>query len=119
MLRSSRQMPETIPATKDVWEAFRERLMRFVLARVSDANDAEDILQEVFVRIHTRLHTLQAQEKLEAWVYQITRNALAEHYRGRLKAKETTDVPEDVIDAALAAEAAQEYAETHSRDAER
>jgi len=111
-------MSETISTTQEVWEVFRERLKRFVLARVPDPNDAEDILQEVFVKIHTRLHTLQAQEKLEAWVYQITRNALAEHYRRGLKTKETLEVPEDVIDAALAAEAAQEVADHQDREAE-
>jgi RNA polymerase sigma-70 factor (ECF subfamily) len=49
----------------------------------------EDILQEVFVRIHRYLETVQQRESLTAWVFQITRNAIADHYRrvSRVKAE--------------------------------
>jgi RNA polymerase sigma-70 factor, ECF subfamily len=71
--------------TEQVWESFRERLKHFVLKRVPDTDAAEDLLQEVFVKVHARLHTLQNEEKLEAWLFQITRNVITEHYRKRPK----------------------------------
>jgi RNA polymerase sigma-70 factor, ECF subfamily len=71
--------------TEKVWESFRERLKHFVLKRVPDNDAAEDLLQEVFVKVHARLYTLQDEEKLEAWLFQITRNVITEHYRARPK----------------------------------
>ena len=64
-----------------IWETFHVRLYRFILKRVSDEATADDILQEVFLKIHTRMHTLQADDRLEAWLYQITRHAIIDHYR--------------------------------------
>lgn len=64
-----------------IWENLHLRLYSFILKRVSDENVAEDILQEVFLKIHTRMHTLQDSERIEAWVYQIARNAIIDHYR--------------------------------------
>ena len=44
-------------------------------------NVADDVLQDVFLRIHTRMVTLQDSECLEAWIYQIARNAIIDYYR--------------------------------------
>ncbi|MGB8062214.1 MAG: sigma-70 family RNA polymerase sigma factor [Candidatus Sulfotelmatobacter sp.] len=43
--------------------------------------DADDIVQEVFVRIHRNLDKIQKQDRLTAWIFQITRNAIADYYR--------------------------------------
>ena len=94
-------------STEEVWERFRDRLKRFVLSRVPDEQDAEDILQDVFLKIHARLGTLKDQEKLEAWLFQITRNAITEHYRRLQKAPLSGDVPTEVLEAAQERETAE------------
>ncbi len=66
-----------------LWRDYRERLLAFVRGRVESADTAEDILQEAFIKIHRNLHTLQATERLESWIYQIVRNAVIDHYRAR------------------------------------
>lgn len=66
-----------------VWETFHAPLLRFIQGRVSDPAAAEDILQEVFLKVHGRIATLQDTEKLASWLYQITRNAIADYYRER------------------------------------
>jgi RNA polymerase sigma-70 factor (ECF subfamily) len=59
----------------------RAAIRAFVLSRVKDAALTEDITQETLIRLHRKLHTLRAGEKLEAWVFQIARNAVADHFR--------------------------------------
>jgi RNA polymerase sigma-70 factor (ECF subfamily) len=103
----------------EAWEAFRERLKGFVLRRVADAQDAEDILQEVFLKIHSHLHTLRSQDKLEAWLFQITRNAITEHYRQRQKAPASGAVPDEVLEAALANQAVEEQMDQEDEAAAR
>lgn len=66
-----------------LWQQFSARLRAFILRRVEDEAVAEDLLQEVFLRIHTRMGGLHDSQRLEAWVFQITRNAIIDHYRSR------------------------------------
>jgi RNA polymerase sigma-70 factor (ECF subfamily) len=57
---------------------------------VSDPHNAEDILQDVFLKIHTRIDTLHQQDRIAAWIYQIARNAIADYYRAM---RPTTELP--------------------------
>lgn len=74
-----------------IWHEFAEKLGQFIRSRVSDPATAEDILQDVFVKIQKRLGQLQDPARLEGWIYLIARNAIIDHYRTR---KETVEVPE-------------------------
>jgi RNA polymerase sigma-70 factor (ECF subfamily) len=67
--------------TEDIWNEFSQRLRVFILSRISDPDDADDMLQEVFIKLHTRIDTLRDEDRLAAWLYQIARNAIADHYR--------------------------------------
>jgi RNA polymerase sigma-70 factor (ECF subfamily) len=89
--------------TERVWEEFHGPLQQFIRRRVSDEAAAEDILQDVFLRIHQHMDTLKDVRKLEGWIYQITRNAIIDAYRSRkhettLEAAEELDLPEELLD---------------------
>ncbi len=66
-----------------LWEQFSKRLRSFIRSRVEDDETAEDLLQEVFLRIHTHMDGLKDTTRLESWIYQIARNAIVDHYRQR------------------------------------
>jgi RNA polymerase sigma-70 factor, ECF subfamily len=76
-----------------IWREFAGKLGQFIRSRVADPATAEDILQDVFVKIQKRLGTLQDSAKLEGWIYLVARNAVIDHYRTR---KETVEVPESL-----------------------
>jgi RNA polymerase sigma-70 factor (ECF subfamily) len=74
------------PCTKNIsvqslWILLHDRLFKFILRRVSDPNDVEDILQDVFLKVHIHLETIQNVEKIESWVFQIARNSIIDYYR--------------------------------------
>ena len=79
------------PTLETIWHEFATKLGQFIRSRVHDPATAEDILQDVFVKIQGRLDTLEDPAKLQSWLYLIARNAIIDHYRTR---KETTEVPE-------------------------
>lgn len=54
---------------------------------------ADDILQDVFTRIHTRIGTLKDTNKIKSWIYQITRNAIIDYYRSQ---KQLVELPESL-----------------------
>lgn len=70
-----------VMTTEQIWEAFHPQLKHFILKRVPDEDNAEDILQDVFLKIHTHIETLHDQEKLQSWLYQIARNTITDYYR--------------------------------------
>lgn len=87
---------ETFTDTQRIWREFGDDLRRFILRRVSSPEDADDLLQETFIKIHAKLDTLEDRERLNAWVYQIARNTVTDYYR-RQKAVEP--LPEGGIEA--------------------
>lgn len=80
--------------TAQVWETFHTRLLHFIRAHIANDAQAEDILQDVFVTIHQRLPDLRDDTRLTAWLFQITRHAIADAYRQR----QESPLPEDIAD---------------------
>ena len=76
---------------KHIWEEYRSRLFEFVKSRVGDPDTAEDIIQDVFEKILTRIDSLKYGVKLQSWIYQIARNAIVDYYRSK---KPTSELPE-------------------------
>lgn len=72
-------MTQADPA--ELWRQMRERLVTFVARRIDQPGDAEDIVQEVFLKMSQSIDHVRQEERLEAWVYQITRNAIIDHHR--------------------------------------
>lgn len=68
-------------ATEEIFAAFHRRLRAFVSRRVRNPADVDDVLQETFLRIHRHLGAVRSSDRLAAWVFQIARNTLIDHYR--------------------------------------
>jgi RNA polymerase sigma-70 factor (ECF subfamily) len=71
----------TSPSTDAIWSRLSDDLRRFVRRRVSDDHVADDLLQETFMRVHRNLAALHDADRLTAWVYQLARNVIHDHYR--------------------------------------
>jgi len=70
-----------VATTEQLWHGLHDRLLRSIRRHVADQASAEDILQEVFLKIHLRIGTLRDEERVESWVYQIVRNAITDYHR--------------------------------------
>ena len=75
-----------------------DRVLRYVTRRVRNREDAEDIAQEVMLRIHRHGAELEHADRMAAWVYRVAANAIADHYRRparrELPSGQTTDLPQ-------------------------
>ena len=77
--------PEPTLRTEVVWREFHDRLRAFVSRRVRNQADVDDILQDVFIRIHRGLDSIRQQERLPAWIFKITRNVIIDHFRAETR----------------------------------
>ncbi|MEQ9280003.1 MAG: sigma-70 family RNA polymerase sigma factor [Balneola sp.] len=68
-------------STTQIWNEFSDRIYYFILSRVDDKEIAKDLLQEVFIKIHTKLDTLNDQSSLSSWMFTVTRNTVYDYYR--------------------------------------
>jgi RNA polymerase sigma-70 factor (ECF subfamily) len=73
-----------------LWKAFHQQLLFFVRKRVTSTEDAEDLVQEVFARIHENAHRLSELESVSGWVYRIARNVVVDYHRRRTAADRAT-----------------------------
>lgn len=73
-----------------IWQDLHGNLEGFVMKRVKDPELARDIIQEVFLKVNARVHTLRENDKLISWIYQITRNLIVDHFRSNKKSGKTT-----------------------------
>jgi RNA polymerase sigma-70 factor, ECF subfamily len=83
--------------TEQLWKDYHVPLRQFILAQVRDEQQADDLLQEVFLKIHTHLDTVRAQEKVGSWLYQIARHVITDYYRLQ-QSKATTALPDDLAE---------------------
>lgn len=67
--------------TEEIWTGFRSKLLTYIRARSRNSHDAEDILQEVFLKVHRRVGSLQDDNHVAAWLYRVTHNTIVDYYR--------------------------------------
>jgi RNA polymerase sigma-70 factor (ECF subfamily) len=90
------------PKTQDeniklLWLQLHSKLKAFIMNKVKDEAAAEDLLQEVFIRIHTKIDTLQDDSKIHAWIYQITRNLISDYFE-KIKKEKRPILPTDITE---------------------
>lgn len=73
--------------TKQIWTEFSNQLKNFIYRKVSDTSAADDILQDVFIKIHSNIDNLKDEQKVKGWIYQITRNSITDYYRKKRNSK--------------------------------
>ena len=66
----------------DVYDEYHEKLLHY-LQRMIGKNDAEDVTQEVFVKIDNGLKDFEGKSNLSTWVYRIATNAALDKMKCR------------------------------------
>jgi RNA polymerase sigma-70 factor, ECF subfamily len=72
---------------RGAWQDIERRLRPYVARRVASPGDIEDILQEIFVRIHSGLSALRDSESFGGWVYRIAQRCMADAARARARSR--------------------------------
>ncbi|HYP88690.1 MAG TPA: RNA polymerase sigma factor SigZ [Polyangiaceae bacterium] len=68
------------------WKELEQHLRPYLARRVASAADIDDLLQDIFVRMHQSLGCLRDEERFGAWVYRIANSAIVDKARQRARA---------------------------------
>lgn len=85
----------------ELFERHHQRLYHFFLRLAGRRGAAEDLVQEVFVRILKYRHTFKSEAEFAPWMFTLARHAAVDHYRGRPRElQEDPEMPEPAAAAA-------------------
>jgi RNA polymerase sigma-70 factor (ECF subfamily) len=61
-------------AYEELIERYQQPVYNIVYRMLNDANDANDVVQEVFFKVFRRIHSFRRESSLKTWVYRIAVN---------------------------------------------
>ena len=65
----------------EIWNIHKNHLLQFIKTKIDDAAIADDILQEVGIKLHDNLLRKTAIKNYKNWLFQVTRNTISDYYR--------------------------------------
>jgi RNA polymerase sigma factor (sigma-70 family) len=74
-------------AYRQLVAAWQHRVYNTVLGLVQHEADAEDVTQEVFVKVYRNISSFKGESKFGTWLYRIAVNAALEHERKQQRGK--------------------------------
>lgn len=82
-------------AQKKFYDLFAKKMMGVCLRYTNNVEEAQDILQDAFIKIFNKLSDYESKGSLEGWVRRIMVNTALDHYRKSKKHQNDVDV--DVV----------------------
>ena len=70
-------------AFQELVDRYQTRLLNFVYRTIGDREKAEDLVQEVFIRVYRHLHRFDRSKKFSTWIYTIASNLAKNELRNR------------------------------------
>ena len=74
-----------------IFDQYHDRLIKFVAITVKNELVVDDIVQEAFVRAHSKIDTLKDHDKIGSWLFRIAYRLCMDHFR-----KESRKAPEEI-----------------------
>lgn len=65
---------------EEVIDKYADMVYRLALLRVKNQSDADDVFQEVFIRLVSNIQKLQNEEHVKAWLIRVTINCSKKHF---------------------------------------
>ncbi|WP_299819554.1 RNA polymerase sigma factor SigZ [uncultured Pontibacter sp.] len=83
---------DSCSAVAPVFLAYEAQLKGFVRKRIVDKDEANDILQQLYLKVYKNCEQLQEVKNTKAWLYQITRNAVYDFFRENSRRENIADL---------------------------
>jgi len=76
---------------QDTFRQEKDKLLGFIRNRVRTTEEAEDILQDVFVQFVAGFDTIDSVDRITSWLYSVARNKIIDRYRRDAVRPQKTD----------------------------
>lgn len=97
-MKTTKDIPTSL-TSEEVWNSYSTEVKRYIRSKVKDSEMTNDLLQEVFIKVHLNLQKVQKTESLRSWIFSIAYNTVMNHFAkptnmsldGNLSEEATTD----------------------------
>lgn len=66
-----------------IWKLYNDSLYNLIANKTSNYQEAEDILQEVSLKLVAAIDNNSDIKNIKSWLFQVTKNTIADHYKGK------------------------------------
>lgn len=87
-----------VEAFELLYRRHKSRVLGFLLTKLRDRNEAEDVFQTAFTKLHHGRHKYRHDIPFLPWLFTITRNALIDHVRKKGLRERHITVSKEVVD---------------------
>jgi RNA polymerase sigma-70 factor, ECF subfamily len=68
-----------------LWQQYHQRLLRYIRKHLAVPDEAQDVVQTIFMKVYQHPPAPMSPEQLEAWLWRVTKNTLIDHWRKQNK----------------------------------
>lgn len=80
-----------------IYDQFAQKIFRFIRLKVQNRSDAEDVLQDAFIKAFRGLPGLKLDDlNFNAWLYRVAANTINDYFRKKYRTPETTNLDEAI-----------------------
>ena len=83
---------------RELYERFASKMYGVCLRYAGNAEEAEDILQDGFIKVFNKIDSYRGEGSFEGWVRRIFVNTAIEHFRKRIYLQPITETEENSIE---------------------
>ncbi|NER15434.1 sigma-70 family RNA polymerase sigma factor [Leptobacterium flavescens] len=85
--------------TSAIWDSYADDVRRFILSRVGNESQADDLLQDVFTKIHLKADQLRDDSRMKSWIFTIARNTVYDFLKkNRFEEELPQELPDEVTE---------------------
>ena len=66
--------------TNKIYNEYSDSLKRFILSKVKNEEISNDILQEVFIKIHLKKDSIKNQSSIKSWSFTVANNTIVDYF---------------------------------------
>ncbi|TSB47926.1 RNA polymerase sigma factor [Alkalicoccobacillus porphyridii] len=77
---------------------YAQQIYHYIYTETKSYEDAEEILQEVFYKVATKLHQFKRRSSFKTWMYVITKNTIVDYYRKHTNQLNTVPLQEELLE---------------------
>ena len=82
----------------NIWNDFHKELRAYVAKTIPNQEDANDVMQEVFVKIIRNIDKVNRTQNLRQYLYGIVRNTINDYFKNGLYKSNNAEIPEILLE---------------------
>lgn len=102
-------------AWEEIVERFGAKLYNLAFHFTGRREEAEELTQDIFLRLHQNLRRYDGEVPLAAWTLRLSRNLCIDHYRRTRRERRSAAVPEEILEHFAAADDVEAAAQHRER----